>query len=184
MPPKPKFTREEIVAAALQVVRTRGLEALTTREIAAELGTSTRPIFTYFESMEQVRAEVRKAAEKIYLDTIEEGLSKPIPFLGVGLDENGVPSVLTHLTKLTCESVMRTYRVTQQQAERYTRDMWLVSHGIAALIVTNSCPYTDEQISRIFTGFSLSVYKSIKEIPGFAENDYDRDAEFRKLVEK
>ena len=77
MPPKPKFTREEIVAAALQVVRTRGLEALTTREIAAELGTSTRPIFTYFESMEQVRAEVRKAAEKIYLDTIEEGLSKP-----------------------------------------------------------------------------------------------------------
>lgn len=52
MPPKPKFTREEIVAAALQVVRTRGLEALTTREIAAELGTSTRPIFTYFESME------------------------------------------------------------------------------------------------------------------------------------
>ena len=31
MPPKPKFTREEIVAAALQVVRTRGLEALTTR---------------------------------------------------------------------------------------------------------------------------------------------------------
>ena len=84
MPPKPKFTREEIVAAALQVVRTRGLEALTTREIAAELGTSTRPIFTYFESMEQVRTEVRKAAEKIYLDTIEEGLSKPIPFLGVG----------------------------------------------------------------------------------------------------
>ena len=74
--------------------------------------------------------------------------------------------------------------MTQQQAERYTRDMWLVSHGIAALIVTNSCPYTDEQISRIFTGFSLSVYKSIKEIPGFAENDYDRDAEFRKLVEK
>ena len=157
--------------------------------------------------MEQVRAEVRKAAEKIYLDTIEEGLSKPIPFLGAGqqyirfarqepqfyrmlfllragLDENGVPSVLTHLTKLTCESVMKTYRVTQQQAERYTRDMWLVSHGIAALIVTNSCPYTDEQISRIFTGFSLSVYKSIKEIPGFAENDYDRDAEFRKLVEK
>ena len=74
--------------------------------------------------------------------------------------------------------------LTQQQAERYTRDMWLVSHGIAALIVTNSCPYTDEQISRIFTGFSLSVYKSIKEIPGFAENDYDRDAEFRKLAEK
>ena len=104
--------------------------------------------------------------------------------LRAGLDENGVPSVLTHLTKLTCESVMKTYRVTQQQAERYTRDMWLVSHGIAALIVTNSCPYTDEQISRIFTGFSLSVYKSIKEIPGFAENDYDRDAEFRKLVEK
>ena len=50
MPPKPKFTKQEIVAAGLEVARERGAEAVSTRDIAAVLGVSTRPIFTYFRS--------------------------------------------------------------------------------------------------------------------------------------
>ena len=38
MPPKPKFTREEIVAAALDIVRERGLKGLTARDLGARLG--------------------------------------------------------------------------------------------------------------------------------------------------
>ena len=33
MPPKPKFTREEIVDAALSIVSERGVDALTAREL-------------------------------------------------------------------------------------------------------------------------------------------------------
>ena len=55
MPPSVKFTKEEIVNAALQVVREKGTAALTTRQIAAVLGVSTRPIFTYFQNMQQVQ---------------------------------------------------------------------------------------------------------------------------------
>ena len=33
MPPKPKFTREEVVSAALEIVSKNGLEALTAREL-------------------------------------------------------------------------------------------------------------------------------------------------------
>ena len=46
MPPKPKFTKEEIVAAALELVSANGIEALTARELSAYLGSSARPIFT------------------------------------------------------------------------------------------------------------------------------------------
>ena len=60
MPPKVKFTQEEIVNAALRVARRKGANAVTTRDIAAELGVSTRPIFTYFHTMEEVRREIRK----------------------------------------------------------------------------------------------------------------------------
>ena len=35
MPPKPKFTREEIVAAALELVSAKGMEALTSRDLGA-----------------------------------------------------------------------------------------------------------------------------------------------------
>ena len=51
MPPKPKFTREEIVAAALDLVSERGMGALTSRDLAARLGSSPRPIFTVFKNM-------------------------------------------------------------------------------------------------------------------------------------
>ena len=85
MPPKVKFTKEEIVAAAVNVARRRGLASVTTRDIAAELGVSTRPIFTYFKSMDEVRAEIRAAAAACFGAYMDEGLRAPVPFYGVGM---------------------------------------------------------------------------------------------------
>lgn len=62
MPPKPRFTREEIVAAALDIVSRKGIEALTARELGEALGSSARPIFTVFRSMKELQQEVRSAA--------------------------------------------------------------------------------------------------------------------------
>ena len=62
MPPKPKFTREEITAAALELVSEGGMEALTSRDLGARLGSSARPIFTVFQNMEDLRQAVRQAA--------------------------------------------------------------------------------------------------------------------------
>ena len=64
MPPKPKFTREQIIAVGLDLVRERGLEGLTAREVGARLGASARPIFTVFENMEELTREVCAAAAK------------------------------------------------------------------------------------------------------------------------
>ena len=64
MPPSPKFTRDEIVAAALQVVSERGKEALSAREVAAVLGSSARPIFTVFSNMEELQQEKAQLAEE------------------------------------------------------------------------------------------------------------------------
>ena len=48
MPPKAKFTKNEIVEAAMQIVREQGLEAVTSRELGKRLGSSACPIFTVF----------------------------------------------------------------------------------------------------------------------------------------
>ena len=40
MPPKPKFTREEIVQTALEVVSRKGVEALTAKELGDALRTA------------------------------------------------------------------------------------------------------------------------------------------------
>ena len=62
MPPKPKFTKEEIVFAAKEIVREKGLSALTAREVAEKLGSSPRPIFTVFKSMDEVMQAIRVEA--------------------------------------------------------------------------------------------------------------------------
>ena len=66
MPPKPKFTREEIVAAALSLLREQGESALTAREIGKRLGTSSSPIFTTFKDMEELKAAVQLEAKAVF----------------------------------------------------------------------------------------------------------------------
>ena len=207
MPPKVKFTKEEIVNAALDVARVKGVNAVTTRDIGAALSVSTRPIFTYFNSMDEVRAEMRRSAETLYRKYIAEGLTAEIPFLGVGMkyiafareepalyrllflspDENGQSGAMAALKTaqtLTRESIQRIYRMDEKTADLYFRDMWLVVHSLAALIVSGAQTYTDAEISATLTEFSLSLCKAFKEIPGFEDGTFDRDGEFRALVQK
>lgn len=55
MPPKAKFTRSQIIQAALAIIRENGMAALSARTLGAKLGSSARPIFTVFQSMEEVQ---------------------------------------------------------------------------------------------------------------------------------
>jgi hypothetical protein len=77
---------------------------------------------------------------------------------------------------------MRIYRMDAHQADCYFRDLWLVVFSFATMIVTDECPYTDEQMSVVLTEVSLAVCKAYKDIPGLPRGDYDRDAIFRELT--
>lgn len=73
MPPKSKFTREQITQAALNIVREQGLEGLTARALGKRLGSSACPIFTVFENMEEVQQAVLEAAGACYREYVERG---------------------------------------------------------------------------------------------------------------
>lgn len=66
MPRKALFTKEEIVEKALDLVRRKGLDALTARELGTALGCSSRPVFTVFNSMEEVASAVKQAAQQLF----------------------------------------------------------------------------------------------------------------------
>ena len=191
--------------AALQVTRTGGIGALTARSLAAGLGVSTRPIFTYFETMDELKHEVYEAAKGIYRAYIEEGLAGPIPFLGVGQNtirfareepelfkllflqkpqgaDGGALAALAFSQDLVRDSLMGIYKMDAFEADCYYRDLWLIAFSFCTMIVTDDNPFTDEQMSAVFTEVSLSVCKAYKEIPGLPRGDYDRDAIFRELT--
>ena len=192
MAPKNKFTKEEMTAAALRVVRAKGIAGLTAKTMADELGTSTQPIFTGFGSMDSVRQEVYVAAMRVYDRYTDAGLKEKIPFLGVGMQyirfAREEPELYRFLFltpaqgTLARPTLMHIYRMTEEEADLYFRNLWFVVHSLSTLIVTGDCTYSDREIGQILTGFSVSICKSIKEIPGFADGSFDRDAVFRCLI--
>ena len=205
MAPKNKFTKEEMVEAALRVVRANGIDALTAKTMADALGTSTQPIFTAFGSMDGIKKEIYAAAIRVYDRYTDAGLKERIPFFGVGMqyirfareepelyrllfltraqDKSfSAMQSMQHLQSLVRPTLMHIYRITEQQADLYFRDLWFVVHSLSTLIVTGDCPYSDREIGQILTGVSISICKSIQEIPGFADGSFDRDAAFRALI--
>ena len=85
MPPKPMFTREEIVQAALDIVSERGIEALTARELGVKLGSSARPLFTVFKNMEELHEAVRAAAMARFEACAPDGMENAPIFKQVGM---------------------------------------------------------------------------------------------------
>ncbi|MBQ3418091.1 MAG: TetR/AcrR family transcriptional regulator [Ruminococcus sp.] len=207
MPPKVKFSKDEIILAAVSITREKGIGAVTAREVGAALGVSSRPLFTYFDTVEELKREVYLFAEDLYRKYVLDGLKLPIPALGVGQmylrfareetelykylflsPPDGVKgsamAVLRLSQELVRESIMRIYHMDADTADKYFRDLWLVAYSFTTLIVTGECPYTDDEISAILTEFSLSICKAYKEIPGLPDGNFDKDAIFTELVQK
>ena len=207
MPPKVKFQKEEIIEAAVSITRQKGIGAVTAREVGAVLGVSSRPLFTYFDTVDELKREVYTYAKNLYQEYIKTGLIKEIPALGVGQQcllfarqepelhkylflfppsgQNGSVMQMLRLSQnLVRESIMRIYHMNADTADKYFRDLWLVAYSFTTMIVTGECPYTDEEISALLTEFSLSICKAYKEIPGLTTGQYDRDAVFRELIKR
>ena len=58
MPPKIKFSQEDIVNAAFCVIRENGMGALSTRKIAKKINASTMPIYSYMRSKKNLEDKI------------------------------------------------------------------------------------------------------------------------------
>lgn len=191
MPPKAKFTKEEIIAAALEIVRERGFDALTARALGERLGSSARPIFTVFCSMEEVQKEVRAAARALYNSYVREALcekkgnvphfkcvgqqyirfaaSEPKLFQLLFMKEqeqmpdfqNVLPLIETNYEDILV-SIEEEYKVERSQSLWLYRHLWVYTHGIATLCATRMCGFTGEEISVMMTEVFKSLLKEMK----------------------
>jgi AcrR family transcriptional regulator len=84
MPPKHKVSRDEILAAAWSLLEEKGHNAVTTRAIAEKLGLSSRPVYSFFDSMDGIFS----ALESMAADIVQEYMQRPYtedPFLNMGV---------------------------------------------------------------------------------------------------
>lgn len=187
MPPRAKFTREEILEAALSILREQGPEGVTARELGARLGSSARPIFTVFESMDEVHQEVRRMVKDLYRQYVKEGLSKPLAFRGVGMayirfasrepklfqllfmTQQEKPDDVDHILPVIEESyeeilrsVREPYDLSVEEARRLYRHLWVYTHGIAAMCAARVATFTEQEAEEMMTDVFISLLSRMK----------------------
>ena len=186
MPPKAKFTKEQIVRAALEIVREHGADELTARALGKKLGSSACPIFTVFENMDEVMRETENAAYRLYDEYIAQGLQDTPAFKGVGMqyiafaikepklfrllfmrEREQNPTIGTVLPVIDANyprilSSVKAYGLSDANAETLYRHLWVYSHGIAVLCATRVCALTIEEIGNMLTEIFVALLKEIK----------------------
>ena len=83
MPPKPSFSRQRVLEAAFEVARRDGLTQITARTVADHLGSSTTPVYSFFQSMADLEAEVLVMARDRLIALAKEHYTES-PFLNCG----------------------------------------------------------------------------------------------------
>ncbi len=78
-----KITKEEIIASAFKICDTNGVQSLTVRTIASNLGTSTAPIYTQFDNMEAISLSLSTYINEQLNHYMEKELTLD-PFLNIG----------------------------------------------------------------------------------------------------
>ena len=187
MPPKSKFTRDEVILAALQLVREQGIEAVTARELGERLGSSARPIFTVFKNMDEVKTELIKKAKSLYKEYVAEGLKEDVAFRGVGsayirfaleeprlfqllfmieqeksMDLEHVLCAIDENYEAILQSVRQPYQLDEVTAKRIYQHLWIYTHGIAVLCATKVCRFTGEEIQTMMTEIFKSLLEKVK----------------------
>ena len=186
MPPKPKFTREEVVDAALEIVSRGGLEALTARELGETLSSSARPIFTVFRNMEELQGEVRAAAmrrfesyagaatadvplfKQVGMQMIRFGIQEPklyqLLFMQERQDAAGFDELFGALgtTAGACiDTIQKDYRLDAAQARTLFEHTWIYTFGVGTLCATRACRFSEAQLSRMLTMQFQAILQAI-----------------------
>lgn len=176
MPPKPKYTKEEIVAAALEIVARDGAPALTAKALAHSLRTSTTPIFTVFNSMQEVQDAVQAAAMARFESYAHKADPSLPPFKQVGMQmisfakeeprlyqllfmstSSGVTSfddIYDRLGAVATESlaaISRDYGLSEVHARLLFEHAWIHTYGIGVLCATGMCNFSQSEISQMLT---------------------------------
>lgn len=174
MPPKTKVTREDIIAAAVELVRKSGEDGLNARDIASSLGCSTQPIFTNFASMSLLHEAVIERGLQIFDLCLEKERAKencpPYKAMGLGYirfaaeetelfklifmrdrTKDGGRDDTTESTKKSVEMIMKSMGMSMEKAFMFHLEMWIFVHGIASMVASSYLNWEQNLVGRMLT---------------------------------
>ena len=182
MPPKPKYTKEEIVNAAFELTREKGIDAVVAREVGKRLNTSSSPIFTIWSSMEELKEDVRRLAIQKYREYMADIFDYFPSFKEFGMRCVGFAAEEPNLFRLLfltkreehspyarfkqefesifiplVEEIMSQFGLSKSDAEDLLSQMIIFANGIAAYVLTDENSFSRETVSRDLSRVCIGI---------------------------
>lgn len=172
MPPKFKFTREEIIQEALDLTRKNGISAVTARALGERLHSSVKPIFGQFKNMEEVQKEVLKASYALSCTRMQELMESGEypPYKASGIAYIRFAKEEPELFKLLymrdrsnesfddkiymkplMEEVQKNLDLSEDDAYLFHLEMWIFVHGIAVMTATSYLEWDMDKVSEVLS---------------------------------
>lgn len=171
---KVSIFKEDIIKAAVELVRENGHENLNARTLASRLGCSTQPIFSNFKNMNDLLDSVLKATLDIYNSFVAECVAKrgndPVykahgrAYIRFAMEEKNFFRLLfmrnrSEEKKPVEEStfydvlplIMKATGMNEKQASLFHFEVWSAVHGIAVMAATSYNQLNMELISETLT---------------------------------
>lgn len=180
MPPKIKITKEDIITAALDIVRSSGAQGINARNIAAALDCSTQPVFSNFATMDELRLAVAEVATELCQTFIQREVErKEFPaYKASGIayirfakeerelfkflymcDRSGAPIPESSSINSQMESMVRDNTgLGDTDAKLFHLEMWAYVHGIASMFATGFLDLEWGLVSKMLT----DAYQGLK----------------------
>ncbi len=188
-------TKERILSASLDLVRSGGPSALTARSLCARLDCGANAIFSSFGSIQGVRDAVREEARKLYRKRVGDGFALNPPFKGFGvaliwfaMDEPRLFSMIMEsrtqpasykdyidsyvgFKEESLSAITDTFGLQRNDAEMLYYQLILVALGLASTCTGGrsglSIPQVSEILGKNVRAFLMVIRAGIDEREGF-----------------
>ena len=194
MPAAKKVSREEILDAAVDVLRSGGFSAVNARSVAKKLGCSTQPIYVSFKNMEELKAALTERAIEMHTRRVRDSLrshegsdsrysSYGMGFVKFAAEEKQLfrwlylegnqpgPYQSDILTQEVIGVIVEEFGYAEEVARRFHQDMVYFTYGLAILANTGHLNLTEPELREAFRRefrALISLYGKPTRLPEFA----------------
>lgn len=194
MPAVRKVSKEQIIDAAVDVLRDDGFSAINARSVAKKLGCSTQPIYFSFRNMEELKAALTERAIQMHTQRvrdsmrIHEGSDSRYSSYGMGFvkfaaeekqlfrwlyleGEQLGPYQNDVLTSEVISVITEEFGYEEDVARRFHQDMVYFTYGLASLANTDHLHLTEAELREAFRRefrALIAIYGKPAKLPEFA----------------
>ena len=194
MPAVRKVSKEQIIDAAVDVLRDDGFSAINARSVAKKLGCYTQPIYFSFRNMEELKAALTERAIKMHTQGVRDSLrihegndsrysSYGMGFVKFAAEEKQLfrwlylegeqlgPYQNDVLTSEVISVITEEFGYEEDVARRFHQDMVYFTYGLAILANTDHLHLTEAELREAFRRefrALIAIYGKPAKLPEFA----------------